>query len=359
MRKFLVVLLALTMVISMFGCGGAAEEATDEGAATTEASDISVAFIPKLTGNSFFESANVGAQDLAKEVGFECVYSGNPEASVANQVQVINSAVQQGFNAIAISSVSPDGLNNALQAAKDAGVKVVCWDSDVQNDMRSLHVAQGTPDQLGQMLVEMVVQQLPEDKKDSINYAWHYSSATVTDQNSWQVAGEAYIKETYPNWVNVAPDNYYSDQDAEKAVSVGESILKTHPDIDAIICNDSTALPGQAQAAENLGLAGKVIITGFATPNGMRDFCKNGTVPVFGLWDCKVQGAMGAYLAYWLAAGNTFTVGDKIDIPTVGEVEVLPNTVLDPNAYTADDSGIVLLPERTIFTKDNIDEYNF
>ncbi|MEL7654590.1 MAG: hypothetical protein AAGU75_01635, partial [Bacillota bacterium] len=76
-------------------------------------------------------------------------------------------------------------------------------------------------------------------------------------------------------------------------------------------------------------------------------------------WDCKVQGAMGAYLAYWLAAGNTFTVGDKIDIPTIGEVEVLPNTVLDPNAYTADDSGVVLLPERTIFTKDNIDDYNF
>jgi AI-2 transport system substrate-binding protein len=209
------------------------------------------------------------------------------------------------------------------------------------------------------MLVEMVAMQLPEDKKDSCNYVWHYSSATVTDQNSWQVAGEKYIKETYPGWVNLAPDNYYSDQDAEKAVSVGESILKTYPEIDAIICNDSTALPGQAQAAENLGMAGKVIITGFCTPNGMRDFCKNGTVPVFGLWDCKVQGAMGAYLAYWLAAGNTFKVGDKIDIPTIGEVEVMPNTVLDPNAYTADDSGVVLLPERTIFTKDNIDDYNF
>jgi AI-2 transport system substrate-binding protein len=364
MRKFLAVLLALMMVLTMFGCGGGTQEESGggEGGGEAEAvnpADISVAFIPKLTGNSFFESANLGAQAIAKEVGFECVYTGNPEASVANQVQVINSAVQQGFNALAISSVTPDGLNNALKAAKEAGLAVVCWDSDVQNDMRSLHVAQGTPEQLGKMLVEMVEMQLPEDKKESAKYVWHYSSATVTDQNSWQVAGEKYIKETHPGWVNLAPDNYYSDQDAEKAVSIGESILKSHSDIDAIICNDSTALPGQAQAAENLGLAGKVIITGFCTPNGMRDFCKNGTVPVFGLWDCQVQGAMGAYLAYWLAAGNTFKVGDKIDIPTIGEVEVMPNTVLDPNAYTADDSGVVLLPERTIFTKDNIDDYNF
>ncbi|MDF3002845.1 MAG: autoinducer 2-binding protein lsrB [Bacillota bacterium] len=360
MRRFLLVLLALVMVVSMFGCGGGAQAPSGEGGGdASDASDISVAFIPKLTGNSFFESANLGAQDIAAQVGFECVFTGNPEASVANQVQVINSAVQQGFSALAISSVTPDGLNNALKAAKDAGVKIVCWDSDVQNDMRSLHVAQGTPEQLGEMLVEMVAMQLPEDKKDSAKYAWHYSSATVTDQNSWQVAGENYIKATYPGWVNLAPDNYYSDQDAEKAVSVGESILKSHPDIDAIICNDSTALPGQAQAVENLGLSGKVIVTGFCTPNGMRDFVKNGTVPVFGLWDCKVQGAMGAYLAYWLAAGNTFKVGDKIDIPSIGPVEVLPNTVLDPKAYTADDSGIVLLPERTIFTKDNIDDYNF
>jgi AI-2 transport system substrate-binding protein len=142
MRKILVVLLALTMVFSMFGCGGGAQEPSDDSGAAVDPADISVAFIPKLTGNSFFESANLGAQDIAAEVGFECVYTGNPEASVANQVQVINSAVQQGFNAIAISSVTPDGLNNALKAAKEAGLQIVCWDSDVQNDMRSLHVAQ-------------------------------------------------------------------------------------------------------------------------------------------------------------------------------------------------------------------------
>lgn len=355
MRKLLVLLLAISMVFALIGCGGAAPEEEE-----ASPSDITVAFVPKLTGNSFFESANLGAQDIASQVGFEAIYTGSPEAAVANQVQVINSAVQQGVSALAISALTPDGLNNALQAAKDAGIKIVTWDSDVQNDMRSLMVAQGTPQQLGEMLVEMVAMQLPDDKKENATYAWHYSSPTVTDQNSWQVYGEKYIKEAYPGWVNVFPDNFYSNQDAEKAVSTGESILKTYPDIDAIICNDSTALPGQAQAAENLGLTGKdVIITGFATPNGMRNFVKNGTVNAFGLWDCKVQGAMGAYLGYWLAAGNTFVVGDMIDIPGIGEVKVMPNTVLDENAYTADDSGVVLMPERTIFTIDNIDDFDF
>jgi AI-2 transport system substrate-binding protein len=52
-------------------------------------------------------------------------------------------------------------------------------------------------------------------------------------------------------------------------------------------------------------------------------------------------------------------VGDKVNVPGIGEVEVLPNTVLDPAAYTAPDSGVALLPERVEFTAANMDNYNF
>lgn len=318
-----------------------------------------VVFIPKLSGNMFFESGNEGAQELSKKLGYKVKYDGNPEASVANQVQIINNAVAQGYDAIALSALSNNGLNKAIDNARENGVKVVTWDSDVDNTKRSLMVSQGTPRQLGEMLVEMAVMQIENPKDKPIKYAWHYSSPTVTDQNSWQVEGEKYIKEKYPNWINVAPNNYYSNQDAAKAVEVGQGILEAHPDIDVIICNDSTALPGQAQAVENKGLKGQVIVTGYATPSAMKGFVKNGTVPVFGLWDVKIQGAMASYLAAYLAAGNTFKVGDKIDIPTIGVVEVYPNTILDPNATIGENSGVVLLPERTIFTKNNIDNYNF
>ena len=68
-----------------------------------------------------------------------------------------------------------------------------------------------------------------------------------------QVEGEKIIAEKYPNRTNVYPDNYYSEQDAEKAITVGEAVLDANPDIDVIICNDSRALPGQLQAAENKG----------------------------------------------------------------------------------------------------------
>ena len=59
-----------------------------------------VAFIPKLTGNAFFESANAGAQAYSKKVGYTVEYMGSPNASVADEVNVINQAVARGVDAI-------------------------------------------------------------------------------------------------------------------------------------------------------------------------------------------------------------------------------------------------------------------
>ena len=115
-------------------------------------------------------------------------------------------------------------------------------------------------------------------------------------------------------------DPYYSNQDPAQSVSVGESILDAYADVDLIICNDSTALPGQCKAAENKGLTAKdITITGFCTPSGMTSYLENGICTRWGLWDCGIQGAMGCYLAAYISAGNTVKVGDKIDIPSIGD----------------------------------------
>ena len=387
MKKLLASLLAVAMTFALVSCGNSdtppasspnppSSSPNTSTPTTPDASDPApstgasvegktVAFIPKLTGNAFFEVANVGAQEFSKDWGMTVEYIGTPNATAADQVGVINDAVAQGVDAICISTVDAAGVADALKAAQDAGIVVCTWDSDAAVTDRALMVSQGTPEVLGQMLVDLSVAGLKDrgvdPEKDTVNYCWHYSQATVTDQNSWQVEGEKIIKEKYPNWVNVQPDNYYSEQDAEKSITVGEAVLDAHPDVDLIICNDSTALPGQLQAAENKGLTkADVTITGFATPNAIKAYCTNGTLYNWGLWDCKIQGAMGCYVAAYIAAGNDVKVGDVISIPGIGDCEVMPNNCLNPDDATGDaNNGVVLLPERAIFTAENMDQYNF
>ncbi len=292
MKKTLAMILVLCMALTL-ACPAFAE-------GKSPVDGMTVAFIPKVSGNSFFEAANDGAQKYAAEWGLTVDYIGSPDASVTTELELIQQAIDKGVDAICISSVDATALDEKLMEAQDNGIYVSTWDSDVSPNARALMVSQGTADVLGPMLVEMGVESLKErgvDVTGEVKYVWHFSNPSVADQNSWYVAGDEYIKANYPSWVAVH-DPYYSNQDPAQSVSVGESIFEAYPDVDLIICNDSTALPGQCGAAQNKGLTAKdVTITGFCPPSGMTTYLENGICTRWGLWDCGIQGALGCYLA--------------------------------------------------------------
>ncbi len=359
MRKVTIIFIALLLVFAFafsLYAGGEKEQAKGK--------KYRIFFIPKIIGENFFTQAGNGAKAMGKQIGVEVTYDGPSTASVSGQVQFINSAVSQGYDAIAISSVSPDGLNQALDRARKAGLVVLTWDSDVNPDYRQFYIDQGTPDQLGRMLIDMIKDQIgPEGE-----VAFFYSSPTVTDQNQWVRVAKAIIKNEFPGWKIVTTQ--YGEMKPDLSLQRAENIYKTYPNLKGIICPDSTAFPAAAKAAENVGVAGKVAITGFTTPSVIKPYILRGTVKKGGLWDCRVQGAMAIYVAKLLLDGKKLKVGDVIDIPDVdspevghlkiGKVKIRPNSDQGyDKKYDKPDSGIIVLPERLVFTKDNVENYNF
>ncbi len=86
--------------------------------APASAQDMKIALVVKSLGNGFFDAANKGAQEAAKEIGgIEVIYTGPTSATAEGQIEIVNSLIAQQVNAIDISANDPYALVPALKRA--------------------------------------------------------------------------------------------------------------------------------------------------------------------------------------------------------------------------------------------------
>ena len=103
--------------------------------------------------------------------------TGAPDA----QVSFIDTAAQQGINALVISANDPKALCDSINAARDAGTKVVTFDSDTDPTCRDLFINQATAEGIAQVQVDMIADQIGDSGEVAILSA----AANATNQNAW------------------------------------------------------------------------------------------------------------------------------------------------------------------------------
>ena len=125
------------------------------------------ALVPKNMNNPFFDQARDGCKKAEAESkgAFECMYIGPGEhGGGEEQVQILQDLVAKKVDGIAVSPSNAAAAAVALQAAKDAGIPVLTWDSDLLPDNKGLRAAYiGTHNyEIGVNLAKLAMQIKPK-----------------------------------------------------------------------------------------------------------------------------------------------------------------------------------------------------
>jgi rhamnose transport system substrate-binding protein len=330
--------------LGLSACGNATDDATSGSSGSGSASaatKLSITFLPKNLGNPYFDTSDAGGKKAVEEFGGTYAEVGPQTGSPDAQVQYINTAAQQRTSGLVISANDPKAICDAVNQARQAGTKVVTFDSDTDPTCRDLFVNQATAEGIAKVQTDLVTKAIGDSGEIAILSA----SANATNQNAWIDLIKKDLAANHPNVKLV--DVVYGNDDDQTSFDKTAALLQSHPNLKGIVSPTTVGIAAAARYLSTSDKKGKVYLTGLGTPNQMKEFVKDGTVKEFALWNPGDLGYLAAYAAKALADGTiTGKEGDKFTAGTLGD-------------YTVGADSVVLLGDPFVFNAENIDQFNF
>jgi rhamnose transport system substrate-binding protein len=307
-------------------------------------SGLKIAFLPKQVNNPYFDTSdNKGGKVAVGEFKGNYSETGPSEASPSAQVSYINTLSQQKTDVIVVSANDKDAICGALNEARQAGAKVVTYDSDTNPSCRDLFVNQATAEGIAKSQIKLISDAIgPDGGKIAILSA----TANATNQNAWIAMMKTELAKPENAKLQLVATVYGDDQD-QKSFSEAQGLLAKYPDLEGIISPTTVGVAAAARYLSGSTYKGKVQLTGLGTPNQMRNYVKDGTCKAFALWNPADLGYLAAYAGASLASGVIKgKEGDKFTAGKLGEFTVKAN-------------GEVLLGDPFTFNASNIDQFSF
>jgi simple sugar transport system substrate-binding protein len=128
----LVLLMAVLAMAFVTACGDDDDDGGSNGGSEdvslTQGGDLKIAVITHGSGDSFWAVAKRGAEQAGKDLGVQVQYSESAN-DPQKQAQLIDAAVTDKVDGIAVSAPNPDALKEPLKKAADAGIPIITLNS--------------------------------------------------------------------------------------------------------------------------------------------------------------------------------------------------------------------------------------
>ena len=231
-----------------------------------------IVYIPGLTGVAFYSSVSCGAAGEAKRLGASFATQGDPTFAVDKQTAVLNAVVATKPDAIMISITDPKAMVAPLLKAKNAGIKIIGIDGDLDDktvmstNIQSDNLKGGAlaADRLGDVM----------GGKGTVVTVDNAAGSTISDDRFNGFKTEMTAK--YPG-IKVL-DRQFSANSTDKAASIVKASVANDPTIAGVYALETANTQGAATGVQQAGKKGSVHIVGYDTSDPIIAAIKAGTV---------------------------------------------------------------------------------
>lgn len=340
MKKSVKVLAALAATSLVFASGCSSRNNTEapagNSASASTDNEITVVFVPKLQGSSFFEAMDEGGKKAMAEIpGLKWTMEGPVDADPTQQADIVRKYIQQKVDVLMVAPNDPDSMAPILKEAQDAGIHVGTTDTDAPNSVREVMVNQATAQGIGETIATTIAEAMGGEGK----LATVSCGETAANLNSWIEVQNAVLKEKYPK-IDMFK-TVYAGEDQAKAVTMATDIINSTPDLKGLIGECTTSAPGVAEAVKNAGKIGKISTVGVGTPKAMLPYLTDGSSSGSILWDVESLGYLTAWAGAQLANATPFQATQDVGTIKAVTYDSANKTLIlgAPHVFTKDDAG--------------------
>ncbi|HYE84378.1 MAG TPA: substrate-binding domain-containing protein [Clostridia bacterium] len=271
LRRALLILLALSMLLTMVACGNntpAASTAPEEKKDTPPAAEPKKEFLIGMSQCNLGEPWRVAMNDqiaaaAAQYPEFKVVFSDAAQDN-SKQVADVENFIQQKVDLLIISPNEAKPLTAVVKKAYDAGIPVIVLDRKVEGDAYTSFIG-GDNKLIGKKAGEYVAKVLGEKGGNVVEVKGLEGATPQQERHDGFLEGIA----SNPNVKIIASQN--CDWLRDKAITVMEAMLQANKDIDVVYGHNDPAAEGAYIAAKNAGREKEMIYIGIdalPTPDG-------------------------------------------------------------------------------------------
>jgi len=276
---------------------------------TSTSQEHTVTLVAKSTQTEFWLSVFAGAEAAATEYNLKLIIIGpDAEEDYETQNQMVAEAVASGTDALVFSAIHYDKNAAAIDAAAQAGVKIVAIDSNVSSDAVSTYI--GTDNYAaGEMAAQAALERLDgELKVGIINY--DISSANGQEREDGAVdtftrSGRAEVVSV----INTLAEAHYAQADTT-------ALLAQHPEINVLLAFNEPTSVGAAMAVKEQDCADSVFLVGFDSNVDTIDGIQDGSVDALIVQNPYAMGYLGVESAYKLLTRKSPDLSPTVDTST-------------------------------------------